>query len=134
MPTVQLKAELSFDQIVNAVAQLSGAELEKLFAQLIPVRPLYEKNRLSDTESQLLMNINEGVPVNVQRRYDELIAKRNKRMLTEEEYGELLRLTDQVELLDAKRLEYLTELAQIRNKPLPLLMNELGIVPPPVYA
>ncbi|MGE0083883.1 MAG: hypothetical protein AB7S75_05630 [Desulfococcaceae bacterium] len=134
MPTVQLKAELSFDQIANAVKQLSLDELNRLFSHVISVRPLYENHRLSNTESELLMKINQGVPDIVQQRYNELIAGRNKRTLTEEEYSELLQLTDQMEMLDAKRLEYLAELAQIRNKPLPLLMNELGIVPPPVYA
>ena len=94
-----------------------------------PAGPLHEEHRLSDTESELLMKIAEGVPAAVQRRYDELIAKRNDRVLTDEEYSELLRLTDQVEMLDAKRLEYLTELAVIRSKPLTLLMNELGIRP-----
>lgn len=129
MPVIQLKADLSFDQIVNAVEQLSRSELENLFAQVTSVRPLYEEHRLSDTESELLMKINEGVPDTVQNRYDELIAKRNERTLTDQEYSELLRLTDQVELLDARRLEYLTELARIRNKPLTLLMDELGITP-----
>jgi hypothetical protein len=132
MPVVQLKAELSFDQLVNAVKQLSGAELEKLFSQVISVRPPYEEYRLSDTESELLIKINQGVPDDVQQRYNELVAKRNKRMLTDEEYNELLQLTDQVELLDAKRLEYLTELAGVQNKPLMILMDELKIKPPPV--
>ncbi|MDM8526481.1 hypothetical protein QUF80_24150, partial [Desulfococcaceae bacterium HSG8] len=130
MPVIQLKADLSFDQLVNAVGQLSRSELERLFSQVTSVRPLYEDRRLSDTESELLMKINEGVSDDVQHRYNELIARRNQGTLTDEEYSELLRLTDQTELADAARLEYLTELARIRNKPLTLLMNELGIRPP----
>ncbi len=105
-------------------------ELNRLFSHVISVRPLYENHRLPNTESELLMKINQGVPDIVQQRYNKLIAGRNKRTLTEEEYSELLQLTDQMEMLDAKRLEYLAELAQIRNKPLPLLMNEPGIVHP----
>jgi len=101
---------------------------------MISIRPPHEKHRLSDIESELLMKINEGVPDAIQRRYDELISRRNKRTLTNDEYGELLRLTDQMELSDAKRIEYLTKLARIRNKPLTLLMDELGIMTPPVYA
>ncbi|MCP4104364.1 MAG: STAS/SEC14 domain-containing protein [Desulfobacteraceae bacterium] len=130
MPVIQLKADLSFDQLANAVGQLSNSELERLFAQVACVRPLYEEHRLSDTESELLMKINEGVSDTVQSRYNKLIGKRDERTLTDEEYSELLRLTDQVELLDVNRLEYLTELARIRNKPLTLLMDELGITPP----
>ena len=129
MPVIQLKADLSFDQLVNAVRQLSRSELERLFALMTPVRPLYEECQLSDTESELLIKINEGVPNTVQHRYDELIAKRNESMLKDMEYGELLQLTDQMELADARRLKHLIELANIRNKPLTLLMNELGITP-----
>ncbi|OQX01205.1 MAG: hypothetical protein BWK80_60455 [Desulfobacteraceae bacterium IS3] len=131
MSVIQLKAGLSFDQLVNALGQLSRAELEKLFAEVISVRPMYEEYRL---ESELLTKINEGISDAVQRRYDELIAKRNERTLTDGEYSQLLQLTDQIELSDAKRLEYLTELARIRNTPLMLLMDELGIKPPPLHA
>jgi len=130
MPVVQLNADLSFDQLVNAVSQLSSSELEKLFAQVISVRPLYEKDHLSDSETKLLIKINKGVPDEVQKKYAVLIVKRNQKTLTNDEYEELLQLTDQMELLDAKRLEYLTELSRIQNKPIMMLMNELGIKTP----
>ena len=132
MPVIQLKAELSFDQLVNAVGQLSAAEREKLFSRIISFQPLYEEHRLTVAESALLMKINQGVPDAIQQRYNELIAKRNEKTLTDEEYSELLQLTDQVEILDAKRLDYLAELAHIRNKSLGLLMDELSIKAPPV--
>jgi ABC-type uncharacterized transport system ATPase component len=132
MPTIQLDAELSFNQVVNAVKQLSDAEREKLLSQVAAVRPLYGDHQLSRAESKLLIKINKGVPEEIQSRYNELIHKRDEKTLTDEEYEELLRLTDQIELLDAERLKYLTELAAIQNKPLVLLMDELGIKPPPV--
>jgi len=132
MPIIQLDAELSFNQVFNALKQLSEAEREKLFFQVAYVRPLYEDHQLSPAESELLIKINKGVPENLQHRYNELIHKRNEKTLTDEEYEELLRLTDQIELRNAKRLEYLTELATIQNKPLVLLMDELGIKPPPM--
>jgi hypothetical protein len=130
MPVIQLKAKLSFDQLVNAVRQLSAAEMEKLLSRIISFQPLYEEHRLTVAESNLLMKINQGVPDAIQQRYNGLIAKRNEKTLTDEEYSELLQLTGQVELLDAKRLDCLTELAHIRNKPLGLLMDELSIKAP----
>jgi ABC-type uncharacterized transport system ATPase component len=132
MPTIQVNAELSFTQVVNAVKQLSEDEREKLLSQVAAVRPLYEDHQLSPAESELLIKINKGVPEEIQSRYNELIHKRDEKTLTDEEYEELLRLTDRIELLDAKRLEHLTELAAIQNKPLVLLMDELGIEPPPI--
>jgi hypothetical protein len=130
MPTIQIVVELSFNQVTNAVRQLSDAEREKLLYQVAAVRPLYEDHQLSPAESELLIKINKGVPEEIRGRYNELIHKRDEKILTDEEYEELLRLTDQIELLDAKRLEYLTELATIQNKPLELLMEELGISGP----
>ncbi len=127
MPLAQTNAELSFDQLVSAVTRLPQAEFEKFVRTVCGIRPSYEKHRLSRRESELLLRINQGVPSATQHRYDELIVKRDARRLTHEEYEELLRLTDQVELLDAERVGCLTELARIRNRPLTLLMDELGI-------
>ncbi|MFP4350030.1 MAG: hypothetical protein ACLFQY_17180, partial [Desulfococcaceae bacterium] len=90
-----------------------------------------EDHRLPPDESELLIKINQGIPEKLQRKYNELLHKRDEKTLTNDEYEELLRLTDQMEMLDAKRIEHLTELANIRNKPLVLLMDELGIKPPP---
>ena len=131
MPTIQVDAELSFNQVVNAVKQLPEAEREKLLSQLAVVRPLYEDHRLPPDESELLMKINQGIPEKLHRKYNELLHKRDRKTLTNDEYEELLRLTGQMEMLDIKRIKYLTELANIRNKPLVMLMDELGIKPPP---
>jgi len=130
MPVVQLKAELSSEQLLKAVAQMSQSELDRFIAQVVAMRPRPKGRILSRVESKLLLKINQGIPTELQRRYNELIAKRQEMTLTPGEYSELLQLTDQVEMLDAKRVEYLTELARIRNKPLTILMDELGIQPP----
>lgn len=126
MPSAQTNTELSFEQLVSAVTRLPQAEFEKFVRTICEIRPSYEKHRLSRRESDLLLRISQGIPPAVQHRYDELIAKRDARILSSGEYDELLRLTDQVELLDAERVGCLTELARIRNRPLRLLMDELG--------
>ncbi|MCX6579222.1 MAG: hypothetical protein NT166_03475 [Candidatus Aminicenantes bacterium] len=51
-------------------------------------------------------------------------------MLNAEEYGELLKLTAQIEKLDVERLEYLKELACIRQISLTALMKQLNIQTP----
>ncbi len=127
MSLAQTNAELSFDQLVSAVIRLPQAEFEKFVRTVCGIRPSYEKHRLSRRESELLLRINQGVPSALQHRYNELIEKRDTRTLTPEEYEDILRLTDQVELLDAERMGCLTELAGIRNRPLMLLMHDLGI-------
>ena len=81
-------------------------------------------------ESDLLAKINEGLPTRVADRYQELIGKRRATSLTSEEYGELMRLTDEVEGLDAERIKHLAELARLRRMSLMNLMAELGIQTP----
>ncbi len=122
--------KVSSEQLLKVVGQLPQPELEQFLAQVLALRPRHAEHRLSQAESGLLLKINQGIPADLQHRYNELIAKRQNRTLTPEEREELLQLTDQVELLDAKRVEYLLELARVRNKPLTLLMEELGIHPP----
>jgi hypothetical protein len=85
---------------------------------------------LSPKESDLLVKISQSLPDDLQRRYDELIAKRRESALSEAEYDELLRLTEQVEAFDVKRVEYLAELAHSRKTTLRALMKDLGIKTP----
>lgn len=85
---------------------------------------------LSQTEADLLLKINEGLPVPLRQRYAELIAKRQAEVLTDAEYAELLELTQQVEVYQARRVAYLVELAQLREVPLATLADSLGIKEP----
>ena len=127
MPVVQVSAELSFDQLVKAVTQLPQSEFQKFLQTVDKIHPLHEEHRLSSRESDLLLKINQGVPPAIQQRYDELIEKRDARTLTPEEYQELLKMTDHVELLDAKRMEHIMELADLRKQSLRVLLDELGM-------
>jgi hypothetical protein len=130
MPTVQVKAQLSTDDLLQAVKQLNPSELEGFVWQIIAFHAHQKAPCLSKEESELLIKINQGVPLDIQERYDELIAKRQSEALTPGEYDELLRLSDQVEKLDAERVEYLKELACIRQTSLTALMKALKIQTP----
>jgi hypothetical protein len=130
MPTVQVKAQLSTDDLMQAAKQLSSSELEVFVWQIIALQAQRKAPGLSKDESQLLLKINRGLPSAVQERFDELIAKRKAETLTPGEHGELLGLTNQIEKLDAKRVEYLKELACIRQTSLTALMEDLHIQTP----
>jgi hypothetical protein len=73
------------------------------------------------------VHINGRLPEDVQRRYDELIAKRDAETLSDAEHAELLRLTKQVEAFDVARVEALSQLAARRGVTLSALMRQLGI-------
>jgi hypothetical protein len=129
MPVVQVSAELSFDQLVNAVTQLPQSELQKFLHTVDKIHPLHKEHRLSSRESELLLEINQGIPPAVQQRYYELIDKRDVRTLSPEEYQELLDMTDQVELYNARRMRYIMKLAALREQSFNVLLDELGMSP-----
>lgn len=87
--------------------------------------------RLPEPEARLLQQINEGLAPEMWRRYNELIAKRRAETLTPDEHATLIALSDQIEDLNARRLECLTELARLRQTSLSELMQQLGITAPP---
>jgi hypothetical protein len=129
MPIVQVEAQLSLstDELLKAVGQLNPSELEKFAFRVLALEAQRKAPSLPRAEADLLLKINQGVPPEVQERYDELIAKRRVESLTPDEYDELLRLTDQIENAEARRLEHLAELARLRKTSLTALMETLGI-------
>lgn len=131
MAVIQLEAQISPQQLLKAVDQLPTFEFEQFVEQILLRRAQRHAPRLSATESQLLLKINQGIPADLQQKYDELIRKRRAETITPEEYSELLRLTNQIEKLDAERVSWLIELARYRQLSLPALMKQLGIQPPP---
>ena len=130
MATIQLQSQISLDALVSGVEQLSTPDLEWLTNQVLALRSKRRAPSLPRKEAELLQKINQGLSVEMQQRFNLLTAKRRAETLTSEEYQELLELVDEIELRDAKRVEYLAELAQLRNISLRMLMKQLGIRPP----
>ncbi len=133
MPIVQVQAQLSMNELLSAVSQLSKADLERFMSQALALRAQRQAPSLPRGEAELLLKINQGIPPEVQSRYDVLIVKRQTETLSSDEYAELLRLTDLIENLEAQRMTHLAELAQLRQITLVNLMKQLSI-PSPTYA
>ena len=129
MPKVKLEAELSKENLLKAVQQLSISELEEFMQNIIAFRAQKLAPNLSKRESELLLKINDNLDKDIQRRYQLLINKREDESLTENEYQELLGLTDEVEKYQAQRLKYLAELSILQGCSLSKLINKLGIIP-----
>jgi len=130
MAIVKVETELSTDNLLKAVGQLNKHELEQFVSQVINLRAQRLVHRLSQAEAQFLVKINQGLPAEVQRRYDELIDKRRDESLSSEEHNELLSLTDQIENLEAQRMQHLSELARYRKVSLAELMENMGLQSP----
>jgi hypothetical protein len=132
MPTIQVNALLSPEEIVKSLDQLSTPDLEGVVMQVLALRAHRKASSLPHNEAELLIKINQGLPPDIHARYAELITKRQEERLTPEEYQELLQLTAQVEQFEAQRVAYLAELAQLRQTSLTALMEDLHI-PSPAY-
>lgn len=130
MTTVKVEAQLTLDELVKAVEQLSLPELEQFVSQAIALQSQRKAPSLSKDEAKLFRQINQAVPAEVQQRYDELIEKRRLETLMPDEYNELLRLTDTVEVQQALAIEAMAQLAIIRQISLADLMAQLGIQAP----
>lgn len=130
MPIIKIRSQVSLDELLNGVTQLDTPELEHFIFQVLTLRAKRIAPSLSGEEARLLQKINHGLPLDVQQRYDELTAKRRAETLTHEEHQELLALIDRIERADVERVQFLTELAQLRNVSVTTLMAELNIHPP----
>ncbi|MBC1194913.1 MAG: STAS/SEC14 domain-containing protein [Microcystis aeruginosa PMC 728.11] len=129
MPTIKIQAQLSKEDLLEAVEQLSLSELEGFFQDIIALKAKHHAPSLSKDETELLLKINQGLSQDNQGRYQLLINKRNEENLTEQEYQELLELSDQMEIHQTQCLEYLAQLAQLRQISLTDLMTQLSIKP-----
>jgi hypothetical protein len=67
MPTIQIEANLSNEQILNAARQMSRQELSQLVEQVLALRARHEAPVLPAAESELLLKINQPVPDDLQR-------------------------------------------------------------------
>jgi hypothetical protein len=130
MPVIQLEAQLSSAQLLQAVELMPSEELDEFVERILLLHAQRSATHLKHTESELLLQINRGIPPELRERYEALSAKRQAETLNSEEYAELLRLTGQIEQLDAVRLTALAELARLRQTSLAELMQTLGIQPP----
>jgi hypothetical protein len=118
---------MSLDELLNAATQLSEPELDTLVNQVLLLRARRKTVLLPTAETGLLLQINQGIPLDVQQRYNSLADRRDAELLTDTEYEELLALSDQIEHLTTQRTAALVKLAELRQVPLLELMDTLGI-------
>ena len=130
MPTIELKTQVSVDDLLAGVEQLPTPYLEEFVSRALVVQAKRRAPSLNKAESLLLEKINRGVPQAIHARYLELENKRRDETLSTDEHQELLALISQIEQLNAEGIEHLGELAQLRNVSLRILMKDLGLKRP----
>lgn len=132
--TITLEITPELEEVLRRRAQRAGLPPDGYILKVLQER-LGGGERLPPhlphEETELLQQINQGLPPETWARYQALKEKRDARTLTPDEHAELLALTHEVELWNAHRLELVLALAQLRQVPLRIMMDELGLTPPP---
>jgi hypothetical protein len=119
--------KMSVDELLSAVDDLNEKELEHLVRRVLWIQARRKAPILAPEETQLLLEINKGIPAELSQRYQILRDRRDDEALTESEQSEIIRLCDEMENIGVKRLEALTRLADLRQVSLLQLMSDLGI-------
>lgn len=111
-------------------ASQKGVSLENYLLRLLQqAARLSQKHTPEFSENELLKKIDLGISEAEWANYRRLISLRRAECLTEQEHESLILLGDKIELANAKRLQYLLELAQLRGVSLEKVMSDLGIKP-----
>jgi hypothetical protein len=130
MPTLHVEAQVSPDELLQAVDQLGAADLEQFVSRVLALRARRRAPSASPEETALLVAINRGLTAELGVRLGELQEKSEDEALTTDEHAELLALVARVQALEVERIENLSRLAHLRGVSLADLMDQLGIRPP----
>lgn len=116
--------EVTTENLLNAVAQMPEGEFNRFVEKARNLRQNEQAGKnISPEEADLLHEINNIFPSEKRQRYNELYAKFKNDDLGEKEYEELLELSNEFELLNAKRLNYIGKLAELRGQTLEQVMD-----------
>jgi hypothetical protein len=121
---------MSTKELLKAAERLKPSQLDRFVSDVIALKAQRNAPRLNEAESDLLQKINQGLPPDLQKRWKQLVRKRDARKLTPKEYQELLRLVDQIEELQTKRVKWMIQLAQLRKISVDELMKQIGVQTP----
>jgi hypothetical protein len=117
----------SSEEIIRAVKRLPLPELEQLVDQVIAIRAERRAPHLTGDESDVLARINQSLSTETRARMKELISRRDAEIISPSEIGELIEITDRLEIIHAERLSALAELATLRGLTFDEVISQLGI-------
>src|SRR2546427_412913 len=131
--TLTLEISPELEETLRAIAAREGLAPDRYVLDLLQERLARDRNvppHLPRAQAELLQRINAGLPEATWMRYHALKERRDAETLTPEEHAELIRLVNEVEGWNVRRLEAVAELAKLRGVPFPDLVRESGLCPP----
>ena len=127
MATTRTATQFTVDELAAAVKRLSPAELHEFPQRLAEWQG--RNGSQMEAEAALLKRIAENSRKSPakQRRFNRLRRKHQAESLTDPEAAELKALWQQVEQMNAARLQALSELAQLRGTSVQALLRDFGL-------
>lgn len=130
MSTLQIELDAETENRLERLSRQEGSAVGDVASRLLAQAARTARPTAEIAEAELLQKINEGWSSEGWDRYHALTAKRRAENLTQEEYAELMALTNEREIAHARRMKFLVELAHLRQTSLDAVMDALGIRPP----
>ncbi|MEZ4658467.1 MAG: hypothetical protein R2911_12915 [Caldilineaceae bacterium] len=133
--TIVLEVAPELESQIHEAAKDAGISTDAFILESIQKRlaqgkqPAVRHTQLPKLEVDLIQKINQSMSQIQWGRYKELLAKRQSESLTSDEQRELIAFSDQIEAANVKRIEFVAELAQLRQTTIPVIMRELGLKP-----
>lgn len=127
MPTIQIKAQISAQELIDAASQLDSPELEVIAERVLMLRAERRAPHLSEQETDLFEIINYHRLPKAQARFELLIKRRQANKISSEKLAELIAMTDQGEMEAAERVRAVSELAEMRGLSFQGMWQQLGL-------
>lgn len=126
MTTISIN--LSTRDLLKGVEQLEKNDLEEFVKSVLLIRAKRLVDNLNEKETTLLEQINIGLSQKEQTQLQHFAQKSENGILTLDENLLYLELAEKLEMLNAKRLIALGELAQLRGVSIETIMEQLGLL------
>lgn len=114
-------------QLVKAIESMPLSDLDEFIAQALQIRARRIAPAFSKNEADLLFQIGQGLPPRIWRRYEALNQIKDNRNLSESEQSEMLDLSQQIEQYSFRRLQLMSQLANLRKVSLQNIADQLGV-------
>jgi len=122
------KSNGAAEQLYAAAAKLDTPDLEAFLEEMYYLHAARIANVLGVDESTLLKKIADTRLSNKKLERFRLLQKKSEQeTLTKKEQEEWIELVTEIEKRDTKRLQYLSQLARLRQMPLRDLVQEMGL-------